>query len=124
MELNERTDNLEDPNAEASISEEVNQNQTSSSNEETPYILPDVTATSGVPYKSKFSKWIRAVAIVVLLTFVPEQFSWAFNYNPMVLWGQKKGDNEISVREDATEAEIVSAKIASSVKHLLDQITY
>ena len=39
------------------------------------------------PFRSRFKSWIRTVALVVVLIFVPEQICWAFNYNPLVLWG-------------------------------------
>src|SRR3989304_8134580 len=47
---------------------------------------------SAQPVQSRFKKWIKAVAVAVVLVFVPEQASWAFNYNPMVLWGDKDRD--------------------------------
>ena len=36
-------------------------------------------------FKSRFNQWIRVVALAIILVFVPEQASWAFNYNPSVL---------------------------------------
>ena len=46
-------------------------------------------------FKSKFKSWIRAVAFLVLFTFIPDQVSWAFNYNPAVIWGDKSNINFI-----------------------------
>ncbi|MCK5015342.1 MAG: hypothetical protein KAS66_16160, partial [Candidatus Omnitrophica bacterium] len=75
------------------------------------------------PFKSRFSQWIRTVALVIVLVFLPEQISWAFNYNPRTLWGQK--DRQIvSVSPDATSEELTSARIAASVNHLLNQVAY
>ena len=48
--------------------------------------------TAGDRFHSRFKGWIRAVALTIILVFVPEQASWAFNYNPLVLWGNKTGD--------------------------------
>ncbi|MEW5894919.1 MAG: hypothetical protein AB1650_04065, partial [Candidatus Omnitrophota bacterium] len=39
------------------------------------------------PFQSRFKSWIRAVALALVLIFVPEQAGWAFSYNnPAVLW--------------------------------------
>ncbi|MCK5179231.1 MAG: hypothetical protein KAR32_06840, partial [Candidatus Omnitrophica bacterium] len=59
----------------------------------------------------------------LVLIFLPEQISWAFNYNPLTLWGEK--DRQVvSVGPEATREEIVSARIAASVNHLLNQVAY
>jgi len=107
-------------------------------------------------FHSRFSRWIRAVALVIVLVFVPEQASWAFNYNPLVLWGEKSGsrvqgsgfsldDSSLTKyeRRDTNDpdallrsgrdsdradserrSEIISARIAASVQHLLDKVSY
>ena len=89
-------------------------------------------------FQSRFSGWIRAVSLVIILVFVPEQASWAFNYNPLVLWGNKTGDrvqgsgfsldNQPLTNDDGrrtpSDDEIVSARIAASVQHLLDKVAY
>ena len=74
------------------------------------------------PFKSRFKGWLRAVALIIVLVFVPEQASWAFNYNPAVLWG---GDDAqvTSIAPGASTDEVVSARIASSINHLLKQIS-
>jgi len=80
------------------------------------------------PFQSRFKSWIRTVALIVVMVFVPEQLSWAFNYNPLVLWGDKgarvteQGASGVTVDSTATADEIVSARIAASVNHLLDKI--
>ena len=60
------------------------------------------------PFQSRFSRWIRTVALIVVLIFLPEQVSWAFNYNPLTLWGQDDRQM-VMVSPDATADEIVSA---------------
>ncbi|MFA6379436.1 MAG: cysteine peptidase family C39 domain-containing protein, partial [Candidatus Omnitrophota bacterium] len=65
-------------------------------------------------FQSHFKAWIRTVALVVVLVFTPEQISWAFNYNPAVLWGQQKVDAYVGIKAAAT--------IAESIKDLLTQI--
>ncbi len=37
-------------------------------------------------FKSGFKTWIRAVAFLIVAIFLPEQVSWAFEYNPAILW--------------------------------------
>ncbi|MDD5044356.1 MAG: cysteine peptidase family C39 domain-containing protein, partial [Candidatus Omnitrophica bacterium] len=39
-----------------------------------------------MPFRSAFKAWIRVIALLVVLIFVPEQVSWAIGYNPGVLW--------------------------------------
>ena len=84
------------------------------------------TEHAAQPFKSRFKTWIRMVALVVLFVFVPEQISWAFHYNPAVLWGSR-GDAAPVVSADlggealAPEA-LASAQLASSIKHLLGQV--
>ena len=79
------------------------------------------------PYKSKFKKWIRAVAVVVLLTFIPDQVSWAFNYNPFVLWAGRipqfaSVGPMANMGQPATPQQMTSLQISQSVAHLLNQI--
>ncbi|MFA5261668.1 MAG: cysteine peptidase family C39 domain-containing protein, partial [Candidatus Omnitrophota bacterium] len=87
---------------------------------------PEGKAAGGdghAPYQSRFKGWVRTVALVVVLVFLPEQASWAFNYNPMTLWGSKD-QPVVSVPPDASADEVVSARIAASVNQLLNQIAY
>jgi hypothetical protein len=37
----------------------------------------------------RFKAWIRAVALLVVVVFVPEQTAWAMGYDPSVLWAPK-----------------------------------
>ena len=67
------------------------------------------------PFRSRFKNWIRTAALAVLIAFIPEQASWAFNYNPLVLWGNKvraTGQSPLqqTVQSDASQAEIISAR--------------
>ncbi|MFC1657756.1 cysteine peptidase family C39 domain-containing protein, partial [Candidatus Omnitrophota bacterium] len=39
--------------------------------------------------QSKFKRWIRAVALLVVIVFVPEQAAWAMGYDPSVLWAPR-----------------------------------
>ena len=47
------------------------------------------------PFQSRFKSWIRIVALAIVIVFVPEQISWAFSYNPLVLWGKYINQNGI-----------------------------
>jgi len=38
---------------------------------------------------SKFKTWIRAVALLVVVVFVPEQAAWAMGYDPSVIWAPR-----------------------------------
>lgn len=78
------------------------------------------------PFSSRFKSWIRAVALLIVMVFIPDQISWAFNYNPQVLWGEKlgKGANVLAVDPNASKDEVVSKQIATSINHLLEQVAY
>ncbi|MDD5553777.1 MAG: cysteine peptidase family C39 domain-containing protein, partial [Candidatus Omnitrophica bacterium] len=39
--------------------------------------------------KPKFPTWIRAVALLIVSVFLPEQAAWAMGYDPSVLWASK-----------------------------------
>ncbi|MCX5681179.1 MAG: cysteine peptidase family C39 domain-containing protein, partial [Candidatus Omnitrophica bacterium] len=51
--------------------------------------LTDIIPQEAAGFHSKFKSWIRAVALVVIFVFLPEQICSAFNYNPAVLWCPK-----------------------------------
>ena len=61
-------------------------------------------------------------AFLVLCVFVPDQISWAFNYDPRVLWGEGAGQDRPLSQGEKEGA--VSARIASGVHRLLNQIAY
>ena len=96
-------------------------------------------AKSEKPFKSRFNHFIRSIAIVVILVFVPEQASWAINYNPSVLWpkhfaapqGMMYNQPQAGVPGTETPGNLtpfaspetfVSAQIAGNIKHLLGQV--
>jgi hypothetical protein len=84
-----------------------------------------IQATSGgeeAPYKSRFKKWIRTVSLLIVLIFLPEQVSWAFNYNPLVLWSPKTVSGLTPLEHEMSPAEMSSFRVASSVNNLLSQI--
>ncbi|MCX5701739.1 MAG: methyltransferase domain-containing protein, partial [Candidatus Omnitrophica bacterium] len=39
--------------------------------------------------KPKFKTWLRAVALLVVVVFVPEHAAWAMGYDPSVLWAPR-----------------------------------
>jgi len=120
--MDEKLDNFRVPDAEGQVAEAfADPHKTFASAED---CYADLSTQESKPvFKSRFKGWLRTVALTVVLVFVPEQASWAFNYNPQVLWGQKEGQ-VLSVSQDATPEEIASAQIAASVSHLLDQVAY
>ena len=71
-------------------------------------------------FESRFKGWIRSVAIVLLVVFVPDQISWAFNYNPAVIWN--KLPNVQVVNTNLPPAQMSSTQITESVENLLGQI--
>lgn len=78
------------------------------------------------PFRSRFKSWMKAVSLAVILVFVPEQASWAFNYNPLVLWGDKSSYPSKSVTRPQSDApnSIISEQIANSINKLLNQVAY
>ncbi|MBF0523309.1 MAG: hypothetical protein HQL24_09680, partial [Candidatus Omnitrophica bacterium] len=87
---------------------------------------------SGPSFQSKFKLWIRTVALIVICTFLPEQVSWAFSYNPLVLWKNKAAvkDQYLGYGTTATPVdaeslnndELASLRVSESVRHFLDQV--
>ncbi|MCA9400083.1 MAG: hypothetical protein KC713_00530, partial [Candidatus Omnitrophica bacterium] len=73
------------------------------------------------PFKSRFNSWIRTVALLIVLIFVPEQVSWAFNYNPLVLWGNQFGVTGTGAMNNIPQGPL-SNHVAGSVEHLLSQL--
>ena len=45
-----------------------------------------IPAADKTPFVSRFNKWMKVIAFVVLATFIPDQISWAFGYNPAILY--------------------------------------
>jgi len=81
--------------------------------------------TASAPVASRFSRWIRNIAIVVLAVFIPDQVSWAFSYNPAVLWGEKAGmvrfaQPGIDLPQPAAQKAV--SQVPQSVEYLLKQL--
>src|SRR5271154_1848857 len=81
---------------------------------------PQTPAADTTPFVSRFNQWMKAIAIVVLATFVPDQVSWAFGYNPTVLY---KNLPSVYAMQDANMAISKPAmQVAGSLEYLLKQI--
>ncbi|MFH1640462.1 MAG: cysteine peptidase family C39 domain-containing protein, partial [Candidatus Omnitrophota bacterium] len=39
--------------------------------------------------KPRFKTWLRAIALLIVVVFVPEQAAWAMGYDPSVLWAPR-----------------------------------
>ena len=96
-----------------------------------PFEFQSAVSQGPAPFTSRYKSWIKAIALAILLVFIPEQISWAFNYDPKVLWGHNQIEfsnkheiNPVLPQQDLTAAapETISAHIADSVKSLLTQI--
>ncbi len=72
------------------------------------------------PFQSRFKGWIRSVALTLLVVFIPDQISWAINYDPSVLWN--KLPNVQVVNTNLPPAAASSMQITQSVQNLLGQI--
>ena len=66
-----------------------------------------------VVIKSKYPRWIRVVAALVVLVFLPEQASWAMSYDPTILWAPKQ-------MVGAGQEGYVSNFVAENIKRSLD----
>src|SRR3989338_2479086 len=78
-------------------------------------LLPDTA-----PVVSRFHSWIRTVAIVVLTVFIPDQVSWAFGYNPAVIWGNRIP--AVRMIEPGLTLPDAAYQASQSVEYLLKQI--
>ena len=74
----------------------------------------EITPEYAQKFQSRFKGWIRTVALVIILVFVPEQISWAFNYNPAILWNRQKADAYVGDQSLETASE--------NIYHILSQI--
>jgi len=85
-----------------------------------------------LPFKSRFGFWFKSIAMAIVIIFTCEQASWAFNYNPSIIWGDKAqavttedpetdGQSYNLVPQDKADA-ITSERISLSVSNLLNQI--
>jgi hypothetical protein len=92
-------------------------------NSEEDYILTPVnSAVENHPFVSRFAAWMRAVALIIICVFIPDQISWAINYNPSILWGAKV---QAPVQPAAlTPAQKSAVLIAGSVDRLLTEVNH
>ncbi|MEI7999173.1 MAG: cysteine peptidase family C39 domain-containing protein, partial [Candidatus Omnitrophota bacterium] len=75
------------------------------------------------PVVSNFKQWIKMVAIVVLLVFVPDQVSWAFGYNSTVLYKNLPVTQApMGAGNDVMPKVAPQTQVAGSVEYLLKQI--
>ncbi|MDE2028366.1 MAG: hypothetical protein KGJ11_07475, partial [Candidatus Omnitrophica bacterium] len=86
-------------------------------------LAPQTPAADATPFVSRFNQWMKVIAIVVLAAFVPNQASWAFGYNPSVLY------RNLPVAPVQDEEGIVlpqpampGVQVADSMEYLLKQI--
>ncbi len=77
-----------------------------------------IPASDSTPFVSRFNQWIKVIAIVVLAAFVPDQISWAFGYNPAVLY---KSLPVYAMDENMLTSKPVT-QVAGSLEYLLKQI--
>ncbi|NLE65187.1 MAG: hypothetical protein GX606_04645, partial [Elusimicrobia bacterium] len=80
-------------------------------------VLSAAPVVSG-PFQSRFKSWMRAVAFAIVCIFIPDQVSWAFNYNPAVIWGPQMG----VVTPDMTPAQAAAVQVSGGIEHLLGQV--
>ena len=83
------------------------------------------------PFKSRFKTWLRTIALLVVLVFVPEQISWALSYDPRVLWGAEKfqapQENPLDLPflfPEPMTAEELSLELAKAMRKFLGQVAY
>ncbi|MBF0595683.1 MAG: hypothetical protein HQL22_12065, partial [Candidatus Omnitrophica bacterium] len=85
-----------------------------------PSVPPDAALAYDGQFSSRFSAWIRAVALTVVCIFIPDQIGWAFNYNPAIIWGSRA---PITAQAPGmTPAEMSAMQVSGSVDHLLTEV--
>ena len=73
-----------------------------------------------VHFQSRFASWIRSVALIVVCVFVPDQISWAFNYNPAIIFGARA---PVMVQPgELPPAEMAAMQVSGSVDRLLKEV--
>jgi hypothetical protein len=78
-----------------------------------------ISAVNTAPFISRFNQWMKAIAIVVICTFVPDQISWAFGYNPAVLY---RNLPIFGMQDASMPMSKPALQIAGSLEYLLKQI--
>lgn len=81
--------------------------------------VPLIPAADSTPFVTRFNKWMKAIAIVVLATFIPDQVSWAFGYNPAVLY---RNLPMYAMQEAGMPVPKPTMQVAGSLEYLLKQI--
>src|SRR5258708_2800087 len=86
-------------------------------------------AADATPFVSRFNQWMNVIAIVVLAVFIPDQISWAFGYNPAVLYRNLPIYNPVATALatdlQSKEQGILpkpAMQVAGSLEYLLKQI--
>src|SRR3569623_679258 len=90
--------------------------------------LVQTPKADATPFVSNFKQWIKTVAIIVLMVFIPDQVSWAFGYNSTVIYknmaAARAGSLPVGmpVGSDVTPTIVPQAQVSGSVQYLLQQI--
>ena len=80
---------------------------------------PQIPAADTTPFISRFNQWMKAIAIIVLCTFIPDQISWAFGYNPAVLY---RNLPSFAMQDASMPMPKPALQVAGSLGYLLKQI--
>ncbi|MFH1678121.1 MAG: cysteine peptidase family C39 domain-containing protein, partial [Candidatus Omnitrophota bacterium] len=83
---------------------------------------PIYTRESKIPQKAEKSRWqgktwIRAVALLILVVFVPEQAAWAMGFDPTTIWFHNYYVNQ---GKDG----FLTNLVADNIKQSLDSLAY
>ena len=73
-------------------------------------------------FKTRFKKWIRTVALIVLFFYMPDQIGWALNYDWRVISRDKSAAFTHTVDHELSADELSTARVANSLDHLFNQI--
>jgi len=82
---------------------------------------------SAVRTKTGLKFWIRAVALIIVAIFIPEQAAWAVEYNPAILWHNPSYaplyGSLNTLANTPLEAKAFNMTVASSLLHSLKPLT-
>ena len=112
--MSQNLENIEEVPVEGQNSPEVQENPADSI-----VLAPLTPAADATPFVSRFNQWMKVIAIVVLTAFIPDQISWAFGYNPAVLY---KNLPMFSVQDADMPMPKPAIQVAGSLEYLLKQI--
>ena len=82
--------------------------------------IPVTPAADRTPFVSRFNQWMKVIAIVVIATFVPDQISWSFGYNPAVLY--RNLPTMYAMQDTSMPMPKPAMQVAGSLEYLLKQI--